>query len=290
MASEPRVRVSPPAVAVVAALLAHLRSPALWPEIARYLWRALSKRTGVGQSARNEERRAAGAWCQERSVDIAAAFAALGLPAPPDELAALFPDIVGATRTRTGDGPLPLYEMGVAVAGHSRLLYGLCAHLRARRVLETGVAFGWSSLAILLALRDRPDSLLVSTDMPYLWLRADSWVGGAVPDELRQRWILLRRPDRLVLPEALAHGPFDLCHYDSDKSARGRLWAYPQIWARLRPGGLLVSDDIDDNAGWRTFCGQVGQDGIVVGKRGKFVGILVKPASDGLTASRSVGA
>jgi predicted O-methyltransferase YrrM len=273
---------SPVSSAYVAlALLSHLQSPAIWPEIARYLRRFVEKRTGLGQATLQEEREAASAWCAEQAVNITTALATLGISAAPTELKTLFPDIVDAARARAGHGPLPLYEMGLGLAGHSSLLHCLCAHMQARRVLETGVAFGWSSLAILLALRDRPDALLVSTDMPYLWLRADEWVGGAVPDELRAHWLLLRKPDRLALPEALAHGPFDLCHYDSDKSVSGRLWAYPRIWARLRPGGLLVSDDIDDNRAWRTFCEKVGQRSLVIRKRHKFVGILAKPLTTG---------
>jgi Methyltransferase domain len=211
-------------------------------------------------------------------VDASDALAGLGIAEPPAELDALFPEIVEAADARIGRCPLPLKQMNLGGAGDTSLLYSLCAHLPVRRVLETGVAFGRSSLAILLALRDRPDALLVSTDMPFLWLKADDWVGAAVPEELRARWILHRLPDRRALPKALKLGPFDLCHYDSDKSVRGRLWAYPRLWAALRPGGILVSDDIGDNLAWRTFCEQIKQHGLVVRRRRKHVGILVRPS------------
>ena len=114
--------------------------------------------------------------------------------------------------------------MGLAGAADCELLYSLCRRLAARRVLETGVALGWSSLAILLSLRDRPEGMLFSTDMPYPVIKADAWVGAAVPEHLRDRWVLYRMPDRQALPQAIDAGqPFDLCHYDSDKSVKGRL-------------------------------------------------------------------
>nr|MBA2347914.1 class I SAM-dependent methyltransferase [Solirubrobacterales bacterium] len=51
--------------------------------------------------------------------------------------------------------------------GNTRLLYHLVRGLDARGVIETGVAYGWSSLAILLAQRDLGGGALTSTDMPY---------------------------------------------------------------------------------------------------------------------------
>src|SRR5690606_13436899 len=53
------------------------------------------------------------------------------------------------------------------------LLYSLCIATDAKRILETGVAFGWSSLAILSAIETRHDAGLVSIDMPYLGANLD---------------------------------------------------------------------------------------------------------------------
>lgn len=46
--------------------------------------------------------------------------------------------------------------------------------------------------------------------------------------------------------------------------------------AALRPGGLLISDDIGDNQAWRTFCAQIGRETIVVRTGSKHLGIVVK--------------
>lgn len=106
------------------------------------------------------------------------------------------------------------------------LLYGLIYILKPKRLLETGVAYGWSSLAILLAIQNIPDSRLISIDMPYVNRNLDFLVGLAVPDHLQSKWTLLRLADRQGIPKALRRlGDIDFAHYDSDKSSDGRDFA-----------------------------------------------------------------
>ena len=47
-------------------------------------------------------------------------------------------------------------------------------------------------------------------------------------------------------------GSIDLCHYDSDKSWWGRAYAF-LLWKALKPGGLFISDDIQDNMFFAEF-------------------------------------
>jgi len=157
------------------------------------------------------------------------------------------------------------------------LLYGLTKIGDCKTVLETGVAFGWSSLAILLALHSKPDSYLVSVDMPYVKRNTEHLVGIAVPEKLRHNWTVIRRADREGIPKALKLlGEIDLAHYDSDKSPEGRKFAYPLMWSALREGGIFVSDDVSDNMGFIDFCKTIGQTPIVVRFNDKFAGILIK--------------
>src|SRR5215208_3892422 len=151
-----------PAAHMAAALASRLVRPVLWPQIARYVGLYLRETTGIGRAALRKEQEAAAAWCEEQAVDTPDTLAALGIAEPPAELDVLFPKIMESARARIKQCPLPLYQMGLAGAGDTSLLYSLCAHLSVGRVLETGVALGGSSLAILLALRNRPDALLVS--------------------------------------------------------------------------------------------------------------------------------
>jgi predicted O-methyltransferase YrrM len=167
-------------------------------------------------------------------------------------------------------------------AANLELLYQLAEHLRAERIVETGIAYGWSSLALLLSLAKRERSLLISTDMPYVWRDNDRYVGCVVPRRLRSNWKRIFRPDREALPLALRiAGPIDLGHYDSDKSVDGRAWAYPTLWKALRPGGIFVSDDVGDNLEFKRFSESIHQKPLIVASsqpgQSRFAGVLQKP-------------
>ena len=161
--------------------------------------------------------------------------------------------------------------------GDIALLYHLAEHLQAQRVIETGVAYGWSSLALLLSLQNRPAARLISTDRPYIKRNNDHYVGCVVSTNLRNQWQLINNSDRRALPEAIqALAPLDLCHYDSDKSYKGRLWAYPLLWTAIRPGGIFVSDDIGDNLAFRDFCDHIQREPIIIQHGDDYIGLLVK--------------
>lgn len=160
------------------------------------------------------------------------------------------------------------------------LLFGIATILKPRRVLETGVAWGWSTLALLLATSHLEGATVVSVDMPYVKKKQSGLVGAAVPKELRVRWTLLRLADRQGIPKALRRlGDLDLAHYDSDKTRSGRWFAYPLIWKHLVAGGVLVSDDVADNDAFINFAKQVGVPPVIVRLENKFAGILLKPNS-----------
>ena len=169
-------------------------------------------------------------------------------------------------------------SIGMGGAANLDLLYHLVVGLEARRVLETGVAYGWSSLAILLAQQALGGGKLASTDMPYPRADNERFVGCVVPEALRDSWTLIRHPDRPGLGRAIRSlGRVDLAHYDSDKTYAGQSWAYPRIWEALRPGGVMVSDDIHYQTAFRDFAARSGASPLVVDLEGKLIGILTKP-------------
>ena len=157
-----------------------------------------------------------------------------------------------------------------------RMLYDLSCMIRAEKVLETGVAAGWSSLAFLAALQ-RTHGTLVSIDLPYVGRSDLAQIGMAVPLELRANWKLYIEPDRSGIPKAISElGELDIVHYDSDKSYLGRKWAYPRLWKAVRPGGLFISDDITDNIAFVEFATEVDVDPIIVLEDDRYVGIIKK--------------
>ena len=167
--------------------------------------------------------------------------------------------------------------------GNMDLLYSLVRDLSAKNIIETGVAYGWSSLAILLALNENGGGKLMSSNLHYPKFDGDErFVGCAVPKTLRPFWTIVGKQDSEAIPEILDTMPVcDVVHYDSAKSYSGRMFAYPLLWNSLRVGGFFISDDIDDNLGFKHFCTMLREKPIIVetpreGKPSKYVGIIRK--------------
>jgi predicted O-methyltransferase YrrM len=247
----------------------YLRRPRLYPQQLRD-WR---EKFIYRDAPFNHSRAEAEQWCAGRAVNYEAAVQQLLGRRPEGEVTERFPEVFAEARRRQDACPV---RMGGA--GDLNLIYWLARYTQATRIVETGVAFGWSSLAFLLAIRDQSGARLVSVDMPYPKLNNDEFVGCVVPENLRAGWTLLRYADREGVPKALRLlGGIDLCHYDSDKRYRSRMWAYPRLWAALRPGGLLISDDIGDNVAFRDYCRQLAAEPVIVSIDRKYVGVLIKP-------------
>ncbi|KAA9133060.1 class I SAM-dependent methyltransferase [Marinihelvus fidelis] len=223
-------------------------------------------------------RAAATAWANEQAEDADIVLESVGLELNDESRFELPKALVTEAKERVSRCPL---SMGGP--GDLDLIAQAVVRIGAARVIETGVAYGWSSLAILAALEHNKGGRLVSVDMPYPKMDNEPWVGVAVPDRLRSLWKIIRKPDRNGLKEAIAEfdGQIDLCHYDSDKSWWGRRYAYPLLWRALRPGGILISDDIQDNFAFKNFVEKVKPRFGVTECEGKYVGIVVKPLAFG---------
>ncbi len=213
-------------------------------------------------------------WCQQRSVSSFKAIEILTGNERVLSIEELFPEFLANAQQIVND--LPVKMGGEA---DLELLYYLAEKWQAKTIVETGVAYGWSSSIFLLSLQHRPGGKLFSTDMPYPKMNNESFVGCVVPDELKSNWTLVSLPDRQALTKIKRKiEEIDLCHYDSDKSYRGRMWAYKKLWHILRSGGLFISDDVNDNVAFRDFSNKLGLKPIVVfyEPENKYVGILVK--------------
>lgn len=247
----------------------YLKRPNLYPHFRKEFMRKL---LGRKHSPLNQTKAEGTAWCEENSVSAAEAMRQLTGEAPSRRFTDEF-----AERLKTARGVAEACPAKMGGPGDLDMLYQIAEHLQADKVLETGVAYGWSSLALLSSLSNRPAARLVSNDMPYLLRDNDEYVGCVVPDALRDQWTLLRYADRQGVPKALDElGSLDLCHYDSDKGYEGRLWAYDLIWNRLRDGGYLISDDIGDNVAFRDYCQQIGKQPVIFFSGNKYVGVLIK--------------
>lgn len=250
-----------------------LRRPSFWPHMVALIARKLDG------SARHEAFAAeAESWAAQRAVRVEDALRHVGALAEGQP----FPE--GLDPALLAEGEARAAQSGVPMGGPGDLdlLHRAIVATGAKRVLETGVAYGWSSLAALSAL-EKTGGRLASVDMPYPKAGNEAFVGIAVPERLRPRWSLVRQPDRNGILRALEAlgGGVDLVHYDSDKSYAGRSWAFPILWRALAPGGLLISDDIQDNFHFRDFAATLGLPFAITESGGKFVGIVRKPGGAG---------
>ncbi|WP_152617796.1 class I SAM-dependent methyltransferase [Phaeacidiphilus oryzae] len=132
-------------------------------------------------------------------------------------------------------------------------------HLRPSTVLETGVAHGVSTRVILDALDANADSsaTLYSVDQPHLFHpELHRLTAVAVPPEQRigGRWKYLPGSSRRRLPPLLRGlGAVDLFLHDSLHTERNTRFEMTRVAAALRPGGLMVIDDISTHRAFPRF-------------------------------------
>jgi predicted O-methyltransferase YrrM len=193
------------------------------------------------------------------------ALGALGLRADAAEFEQVAPHIYEqlAEAARSAGDELA----ATRAAGHSesseegkKLLYLAVRALRPRLVVETGPFNGASSTFLLHALEQNGgDGRLVSFDVPdardALGVpipagREPAWL---VPEELRHRFELVLGDTRQTLRRRLEGETVDLFFHDSLHTTRHMLFEFRVAWRRLRPGGVLVSDDVFWNPAFWLF-------------------------------------
>ena len=220
--------------------------------------------------AEPDTRAAATAWARERAHQIDEWCRGV------DEM--LWQLVLDHAETMEADARRRIAETGEPFGGggaHTLLAF-LVRLRRPAVVVETGVAAGWSSRAILESLRANGGGALHSSDFPYFRLREpERFIGVVVPEDLRADWHLDVRGDRRALPAIVAAvEPIDLFHYDSDKSVSGRRFAMGVVEPRLAPGAVVIMDDIQDNTFFADWVTERGIPHLVFEFEGKYLGAV----------------
>lgn len=152
-------------------------------------------------------------------------------------------------------GPMSFKGWNDGDAGLVRAIWCLTRHLKPMNVIETGVAHGLTSRFILEALEKNGRGHLWSIDRPPLEHALHKQIAIAVGDQLRHRWTYIKGSSRRHLPRLLRQlGTIDLFIHDSLHSERNVRFEVDGAWAKLRPGGAIVVDDIDANQGFRSLA------------------------------------
>ncbi len=224
-------------------------------------------------SSKENSREDALLWCKSNCISQNEALEILTGKENFESLDLIFPKTMTYANQQVQACPVTMGGEGAI-----SFLYHLAKATESKRIIETGVAYGWSSLAILLAVKDIDEAKLISNDMPYIKMNNDDYVGCVIPIELKNKWELQRLPDVVGIPKAIKkyNNKIDLCHYDSDKSYTGRMFAYPLLWNALADTGIFITDDIQDNVGFKDFCSQRNLSPIIVEHLGKYVGLVRK--------------
>jgi len=173
--------------------------------------------------------------------------------------------------------------------GNYHLLYFLTRFLRPENVLETGVAAGYSTHAVLSALEKNGTGRLYSSEFPYFRLSDPMrYVGILVPDDLKRRWTLGLEGDSVAVPKFLERlsGGIDLFHYDSDKTYAGRKETFQKVRPHLSSRAVVLVDDIQDNYHFRDLVKQGEFENRVFGFEGKYCGLLERRGGPFLSLQR----
>lgn len=168
------------------------------------------------------------------------------------------------------------------------LLAFLVGLIGARQVVEVGTFTGFSALSMARALP--PDGTLIACDISEEWTahaRA-AWARAGVDDRID-----LRIGPALETLRALPPEPgLDLVYLDADKGGYVDYWE--ELVPRLRPGGLLVADNvlfhgevIDPDAGGGAAAIRRFNDHVVADPRTEAVLLTV---ADGVTLARKLPA
>tara|TARA_B110000967_G_C18854083_1_gene546162 strand:+ start:1085 stop:1870 length:786 start_codon:yes stop_codon:yes gene_type:complete len=157
-----------------------------------------------------------------------------------------------------------------------KLVYFLMRYYKPKKIIETGVAAGTSSEAILQAINKNNKGYLYSSDLPYYKIeQSEKFIGAAVSDELKKFWKLDIRGDHYALDDFInLSSKIDFFYYDSDKSYNGRNFAMKKVNKHFSLNAVLIMDDIQDNLFFKNFVEKENLNFKVFGFKNQFVGLV----------------
>jgi len=171
------------------------------------------------------------------------------------------------------------WAKGIADRGLLETYYRICRVLMPEVVVETGVAFGSSTLFLLTALDKNNKGRLFSIDLPLLANRNSQFIGSLVPEERQGRWELTLNSSNRALPQLLKElGGIDIFIHDSDHSYENMMFEFKTAWPYLRSKGILLSDDVDQNDAFLDYSDSVKRHPVIIKslERDKMFGIIAK--------------
>lgn len=141
------------------------------------------------------------------------------------------------------------------------MLYCVVRAVRPTVMIETGVLNGFGSAFTLLAMAHNDHGTLYAIDIPpddprmagqgTNPLPEGKGPGWLIPDTLRSRHQLRLGGSEVLLPQLLAEiDRLDVFLHDSDHCYTHMMFEMTMAWKYLRAGGILLCDNVEQNAGF----------------------------------------
>jgi len=147
----------------------------------------------------------------------------------------------------------------------SRFLFSICFFSQPELIIETGVAYGFSSSYILLALSLLKKGKLISIDVLLRNEHRPEKFGIAIPSELKKRQQLIIGKSTEELKKLLQEDTkIDIFLHDSLHTYKYMMEEYQIAWTFIKNHGFLVSDDVSDNNAFLDFSEKVGRKPIII--------------------------
>lgn len=158
-------------------------------------------------------------------------------------------------------------------------LYALCKIIKPKTVVETGVAYGLSSMYILQAMFENKKGTLYSIDSVFSPWQSKEMIGSAIPSYLRANWRLTFGSSSEKLKNILSSLDYlDIFFHDSLHTYKNMKFEFETVWPFINKDGFLISDDISGNNAFSNFYLKLNLEPFILPQNDKsFLGILKKP-------------
>lgn len=157
-------------------------------------------------------------------------------------------------------------------------LYLLCKIIQPEKVVETGVAYGLSSMYVLQALEENNKGFLYSIDSVFSPWQTKEMIGSVIPSNLKHRWKFNFGSSSEKLNDLMSSlNSVDIFLHDSLHTYKNMMFEFDTAWPFIAKNGFLISDDIGDNNAFYDFSTKMNQDSLILKqKENSFFGIIRK--------------
>ncbi len=151
-------------------------------------------------------------------------------------------------------------QISLKASSRELILYPLIRVIKPEVVVETGCAWGGSSVFLLGALKENGKGKLISIDLPAqegvhgmdVTIPKDQ-VGALIPAQLRSCWVLIQADAKEHLSKVLLENEVELFIHDSLHTTTHQSFEYHTARALMKEGSVIASDDIRWNCAFNNF-------------------------------------